>query len=87
MYYVYLHRFTNGVFYIGKGYGKRFFKVSNRNNNFYNNLLKKYGPPIKGIYRDNLTVDQISKSLSMSPGTIKSILSRTRKSIKKQFKL
>ena len=39
------------------------------------------------FYRDNLTVDQISKSLSMSPGTIKSILSRTRKSIKKQFKL
>lgn len=39
------------------------------------------------FYRDNLTVDQISKSLSMSPGTIKSILSRTRASIKKQFKL
>lgn len=39
------------------------------------------------FYRDNLTVDQISKSLSMSPGTIKSILSRTRTSIKKQFKL
>ena len=61
MYYVYLHRFTNGVFYIGKGYGKRFFKVSNRNNNFYNNLLKKYGPPIKGIYRDNLTEEDSFK--------------------------
>ena len=38
------------------------------------------------FYMDNLTVDQISKALKIPTGTIKSILFRTRKKIKKQFK-
>ena len=38
------------------------------------------------FYVDNLTVDQISKALKIPTGTIKSILFRTRKKIKKQFK-
>lgn len=59
----------------------------------YEQLLKEFDrfPPVHKqicllFYKDNLTVDQISKSLSISPGTIKSILSRTRNSIKKSFK-
>lgn len=39
------------------------------------------------FYKDNLTVEQISKNLSISTGTIKSILSRTRANIKKSLKL
>lgn len=37
-------------------------------------------------YVENMTTDQISKALSIPTGTIKSILSRTRKRIKQQFK-
>ena len=36
-------------------------------------------------YINNLTVDQISKSLKIPTGTIKSLLFRTRKRIRKQF--
>lgn len=37
------------------------------------------------FYVENMTVDQIGQSLSISTGTIKSILSRTRKKLQKQF--
>ena len=40
----------------------------------------------KLFYVNNMTVEQISKSLRMPTGTIKSILSRTRSKIKKQLK-
>lgn len=60
----------------------------------YEQLLRefdRFSPMHKEIcllfYKDNLTVDQISKSLSISTGTIKSILSRTRSSIKKSLKI
>lgn len=59
----------------------------------YDQLLKefdRFSPVHKQIcllfYEDNLTVEQISKSLNISPGTIKAILSRTRTKIKKRFK-
>ena len=59
----------------------------------YEQLLKEFdqlNPVHKQIcllfYKDNLTVDQISKTLNISPGTIKSILSRTRTKIIKRFK-
>lgn len=38
------------------------------------------------FYVDNVTVSDISKTLNIPTGTIKSILSRTRQRIKKQFK-
>ena len=38
------------------------------------------------FYINNLTVSQISEKLSIPTGTIKSILSRTRKIIKQNFK-
>lgn len=38
------------------------------------------------FYVDNVTVSDISKALNIPTGTIKSILSRTRQRIKKQFK-
>ena len=60
----------------------------------YEQLLEefdRFSPTHKEIcllfYKDNLTVEQISKNLSISTGTIKSILSRTRSSIKKSLKL
>ena len=59
----------------------------------YEQLLKefdRFNPVHKQIcllfYQDNLTVDQIGKTLNMSSGTIKSILSRTRTKIIKHFK-
>lgn len=59
----------------------------------YDQLLKEFDfltPMHKQIcllfYQDNLTVDQISKTLNVSTGTIKSILSRTRAKIIKRFK-
>ena len=59
----------------------------------YDQLIKefdRFSPVHKQIlllfYKDNLTVEQISKSLNISQGTIKSILSRTRKKIIKRFK-
>ena len=59
----------------------------------YEQLLKEFdrlNPVHKQIcllfYKDNLTVEQISKTLNISQGTIKSILSRTRTKITKRFK-
>ncbi len=52
-YYIYIHRFTNGVFYIGKGTDNRHLKYSSRGR-YWNNIFKKYGPPIACIYRNNL---------------------------------
>lgn len=59
----------------------------------YERLLKEFdqfNPTHKQIcllfYKDNLTVEQISKTLNMSQGTIKSILSRTRNKIRKKIK-
>ena len=59
----------------------------------YERLLKEFDkfPPLHkqiclSFYRDNLTVEQISKTLNVSLGTIKSILSRTRNKIRKKFK-
>lgn len=59
----------------------------------YERLLKEFDqlrPIHKQIcllfYQDNLTVEQISKSLNLSQGTIKSILSRTRNKLKKKLK-
>lgn len=39
------------------------------------------------FYENNLTVEQISKTLQMSKGTIKSILSRTRSKLRNQLKV
>ncbi len=59
----------------------------------YERLIKEFdqfNPTHKQIcllfYQDNLTVEQISKTLNISPGTIKSILSRTREKIRKKLK-
>ena len=59
----------------------------------YESILKEFDqltPIHKQIcllfYQDNLTVEQISKTLNMSQGTIKSILSRTRNKLRKKFK-
>lgn len=41
----------------------------------------------KLFYVNNMTVDQISKSLNVPTGTIKSILSRTRRKIKQNLKI
>ena len=36
-------------------------------------------------YNENMTVSQISKTMNIPKGTVKSVLSRTRKIIKKKF--
>ena len=53
-FYVYLHRFSNGSFYIGKGSKNRLTIISSRGK-YWKNLANKYGVPIAGIYRDGLT--------------------------------
>lgn len=59
----------------------------------YEQLLAEFNklPPTtrkvcRMFYKDNLTVEKISKTLSIPTGTIKSMLFRTRKRIKQQFK-
>lgn len=42
---------------------------------------------LKLFYENNMTVDQISKKLNVPTGTIKSMLSRTRRKIKKSLKI
>ena len=51
-YYVYLHRFSNGTFYVGKGLKNRAFK--GKRNRLWKELESLYGNPIRGIYRENL---------------------------------
>lgn len=51
-FYVYLHRFKNDTFYVGKGTGNRAFK-GKRNSNWCK-LCDQFGEPIRGIYKDNL---------------------------------
>jgi hypothetical protein len=51
-YYVYLHRFSNGTFYVGKG--KQYRSTSKKRNAYWKNLQRKYGDPIIGTYRESL---------------------------------
>lgn len=51
----------------------------------FNKFPEKTKKILELFYVNNMTVVQISKALSVPTGTIKSILSRTRKQIKKSF--
>lgn len=52
-----------------------------------NNCSESTRKVFKLFYKDNLTIDMISNILRMPVGTIKSILSRTRNTIRKQLKI
>lgn len=52
-YYVYIHRFSNGTFYIGKGTKNRW--LNNKRNSYWHNLKEKNGEPIRGIFRGSLS--------------------------------
>lgn len=54
-YYVYLHKFSNGTFYVGKGKDKRVMALRRKGSSYWLNLYSKYGEPLKGVYRDGLT--------------------------------
>lgn len=56
-YYTYIHRFTNGTIYIGKGKKQRLLEDTSRNT-YWHNLKNKYGEPIRGIVNDNLTEEE-----------------------------
>jgi|AntDeeMinimDraft_6_1070357.scaffolds.fasta_scaffold10798_2 hypothetical protein len=67
LFYVYVHRFSNGTLYVGKGFKKRARQFYGRNS-YWNRVRAKYGSPIVRVIFKDLTEKE---SLDIEVETIK----------------
>lgn len=73
-FYVYLHRFSNGTLYVGKGSKRRAFQFFlKRHNTYWDRLFRKYGQPKVKILISNLGEGE---SLSIEMDVIKRLKSK-----------